>query len=175
LTLSELVREARSSIGSFYARFRDKDALLELLDERYTEQACALAARYAAGRDPDLAAAATRLVRMLIEFHRERRGLIRALVLKARSQREPLWEERTARMNESLPVLLGPLLTQRGEIAHPDPERALFLAFGFTFAALRERILFPESVRDSKDEDPTELERELTTFMVAYLQRGPVS
>jgi AcrR family transcriptional regulator len=170
LTVAQLARAARSSVGSFYGRFRDKEALLEHLDERYAHQMIALCEAYASGRDASLAAAVHRLLAMMVSFHRERRGLIRALVLRARAEREPAWDERTRRMNRTLPGLLERLLDHRREIRHPDPERAVFLAFGFTFTALRDRILFPESVHGAPAPDDDELVTELTRLMLGYLR-----
>src|SRR5262245_21079979 len=39
--VAEVARRAGSSVGAFYARFRDKDALLHALYERYQQQAMA--------------------------------------------------------------------------------------------------------------------------------------
>jgi AcrR family transcriptional regulator len=36
--VADIVREARSSVGVFYSRFADKDALLHTLDERFADE-----------------------------------------------------------------------------------------------------------------------------------------
>ncbi len=57
-TVAEVARRAESSVGAFYARFRDKTGLLYALHDRYLEQAMATAdlaldpARWAGTHDP---------------------------------------------------------------------------------------------------------------------------
>jgi len=55
LTIAEVVQQAGASVGAFYGRFKDKDALLQALDERFFsefEQALTifLAPEHVAGR-----------------------------------------------------------------------------------------------------------------------------
>ncbi len=38
LTVSEVVQQAGTSVGAFYGRFRDKEALLQALDARFFER-----------------------------------------------------------------------------------------------------------------------------------------
>ena len=45
IAVARLAREARSSVGAFYARFADKDALLDHLDERYARELTSLLQR----------------------------------------------------------------------------------------------------------------------------------
>lgn len=57
----------------------------------------------------------------------------------------------------------------RAEITHPDPERAVFDAFSFTYTAMRERILFPESIPEPFERSDDELVEALTHNFLAYL------
>jgi AcrR family transcriptional regulator len=169
LTIADLVSEADSSVGSFYGRFADKDALLDHLDELYTERTLALLSSIIASPAPDLRAAVNNLLRSLVAYHESRRGLIRALVLRARILREPLWNDRTRRMNSGLPEVLEWLSRHRSEIRRRDPDRALFLGFSFIFSALRDRILFPESIVDPQSPAGDQLADELSRMLLAYL------
>ena len=57
---------------------------------------------------------------------------------------------------------------------HPDPERAVYLAFLLVFSAIRETTLFPEGLADLVDFDRDELTDELTDAFLAYLRvEGP--
>ena len=176
VSVAELVREARSSVGSFYHLFGDKDSLLDYLDERYTREMLSFIdgfSRRHLGRIRSLEEAVGVLLRELAAFHRARRGTIRALVLRARRRRETAFDERTRRMNAALPALLEFVSAHGREIRHPRPQRACFLAFSFTFSALRERILFPETIQDPAPAGDEELVRELTRSMLAYLCWSP--
>lgn len=172
ISVTDLVREARSSVGSFYHLFGDKDALLDYLDEQYTRDMLSFIQRFTRlqkGRTANLEDTVRVMLRELAAFHRSRRGTIRALVLRARRRREPSFDDRTRRMNEALPGLLKHLFRYRDEIRHPNPQRACFLGFSFIFTALRERILFPESIQDPEPGGDEELVQELTRAMLAYL------
>ena len=170
ISVAEIATRANSSVGSFYARFVDKDALLDYLDERYAESVIQMTANLAEEvrtSDPTLEELVPLLVGTLVDFHRARPGLIRALVMRARLFREPAYDERTMRMNEAALGLLE-LLEER--VPFSGGGRRCFLAFSFMFSALRDRVLFSESVMDPDPAAATEeLTRELSRAMLAYL------
>ena len=168
--MDELARRAQSSVGSFYARFSDKDGLLDYLDELYTRDITASSECLTqAEQSEGLESLVRTLIGSLVAYHRADRGLIRALVLRARTRREPAFDERTSRMNALIPGMLSLLERRRYEIRHPRPKRAVFLALAFTFSALRDRILFPESILDPQPSSDEELTEELSRSMLAYL------
>ncbi|HUO86160.1 MAG TPA: TetR/AcrR family transcriptional regulator [Thermoanaerobaculia bacterium] len=173
LTIAQVVERAGSSVGSFYARFGDKAGLLDTLDEIYAQELIAtveeLIGEAAADPPADLADAVRHLFRPLVDFHRERRGLIRALVLEARAHRAPRFEERTRRMNRLTPQFVEHLLRHRGEIARSDVRRAAELGFAMAYTVMRERILFPESIALAAPPTDAELVEEITRLLVGYL------
>lgn len=177
--VGEIVRRARSSVGVFYARFGDKDGLLDYLDERYAQDMIASLEEFLASaeaRRRSLSSLTEDLWRRLVVFHRRDRGLLRALILRARLRLEPRFTERTKRMNETLPALTELFLRYRTSLRHPDPERAVPLGFAMVFSALRDRILFSESIELADPPDDEELARELTRCFLAYLGvRGALS
>ena len=127
--VAEIARRADSSVGAFYARFHDKDGLLHALYERYFEQAIATAdaalapARWEGASIDELIAA---VVRFLVEIYRERRGLMRAFVL--RKHVDPEFQARQQRLSHYVTARLSALLlARRDQIPHPDPERAAAL------------------------------------------------
>jgi AcrR family transcriptional regulator len=77
--VAEVVARAGSSVGVFYARFRDKRGLLHALHDRFQREA---QARLDAALDPErwagapTAALVQTLVRTLVDLHRERRGRV---------------------------------------------------------------------------------------------------
>lgn len=177
LTVQEVVKRAGSSVGSFYARFEDKEALLDYLDELYARQMIALVNELAEELEAEpagsLRATARAVLGRLVPFHRSRRGLIRALVLRARERREVHYDDRTRRMNLELPRLLACLLHHREEITHPDPEQAAGLGFALTFAGMRDRILFPESIQLPAATSDARLAEESAHLLTAYLTTPP--
>jgi AcrR family transcriptional regulator len=89
ISIQEIARLAERPIGSFYARFGSKDALLPFLYQRYHESLEALFAARLARVDWDALGFDTTieaLVDFLVGVYDERRWLLRALALFARSQ-----------------------------------------------------------------------------------------
>jgi AcrR family transcriptional regulator len=170
-TVAEVARRAGSSVGAFYARFRDKDGLLYALYERYFEQATATAdaaldpARWAGVPIPAILRA---VVRFLVEIYRERSGLIRAFVVRNHADGE--FRARQARLSHYVNDKLSRLLLARAdEIRHPDPPRAA--AFGLTLvvSTIESVILFGEMRSSALSLDDEELSSELARVFLAYL------
>ena len=172
LSIAHIVREARSSVGVFYARFADKQALLDCLDEQYANEV--ILEFEAAGEDwrrrslplRRLVAEATDF---LVRFHRERRGLVRALVLHARLHTDGPFTERSQRMVSSTPALPRAFLERRDEIRHPRPKQAVRFAFVQALTMVRERILFPEGPASVTGLADRQLRREVARGWLAYL------
>lgn len=174
ISVTEITRRARSSVGAFYNRFADKAALLDYLDELYAREV--IERSEALAEDSDWEGASLReliegLLRFLVDFHRQRPGLLRTLILEARRRPEGPFRERTERMKARLPSLLDLLASRSEEIAHPDPERAIWLGFVMAFNAIREVILFPEALPPGKPPEDEELTAELAEAYLAYLGR----
>ena len=169
LKLTDLVAEARSSIGSFYNLFGDKDGLLDHLDERYAQEVMGHVDRWLAQDHPDLEAAAHDLFAGLVRFHRQRHGLIRALVLRARTLREPAYDERTRRMNTLQPAICSHLHARCPQ----QSSASVMLAFSFAFSALRDRVLFPESIQLAEPLSDQALVAALTRLFCSFLGSHP--
>jgi AcrR family transcriptional regulator len=169
--VAEIARRAESSVGAFYARFPDKDALLHALYDRYYGQAIATAdaaldpARWDGARIPEVLAA---VVRFLVSIYREQSGLIRAFVVRNHTDAE--FQARRERLshyvNERLSALL---LARRDEIAHPDPERAAAFGLTLVFSTLESALLFGELRSGALVLNDDDLAAELTRAYLAYL------
>lgn len=174
ISIVQIVREAGSSVGAFYTRFRDKDALLDYLDELYAVDFINLFCDF--GPEHTGAATLRQKVELVIDllgrFYRERAGVARALVLRARMLREPAYEERTTRMNDVLKRVYEAFLSHAEEIEHANTGRAVFFAFNLAFFPLRERILFPETIQDPEQHGDIDFASELSRAVMLYLCPG---
>lgn len=172
ITVGDIVTAANCTVGSFYARFDDKDAVLACLSEQLSEEVEAASARNA-----ELAAASspeqliTELVDQLAAVYRRRVGLIRTLTLLPRLHQDDSLREdglRTAQVFRNLVELLVGLGAER--------ERAEIGLF-FVVNAIRERILFPEISTHLIKLDSDQLGRGLIRAFVSYVagngSRGP--
>lgn len=172
ISITEITRRARSSVGSFYARFPDKAALLDHLDELYARSVVADAERLAAegcSEDSGLAERIRAIVEYLLALHSSEPGLLRTLILEARRRPGGRFGERTRRMNATVPAMMKRLLECEEEIAHPEPERAVYLGLLMVFSAIREVTLFPEALAEFVDYEEQELVDQLTSAYLAYL------
>lgn len=172
LTVKAIVKEARSSVGSFYARFPDKEGLLKALYERRQQEATATIEKAwdsEAWADRSIEEIIRAHVDFLIRLYAENRGLYRALVLRGFAQ--PDWRYASAQERDKLSVAsAGRLFESRAhEIAHENPRLAGSLGYLMVIATLREKILFSESTSSGLQISEDHLAEELTRAFLAYL------
>ncbi len=172
VTVPAVAAAARSSVGSFYARFPDKSALLRTLHERACEQSVATAA---AALDPArwTGVPTRELVRAFVAFavrvFTERRPMM--LAFSAELAKDPGFAERRARCAAEIArALRGLLLERRSEIGHPDPPRAIDMSLRLVTAVLEQRNgLTVDAVPETATSDE-ELTAELTRAVLGYLE-----
>ncbi|MFT3770050.1 MAG: helix-turn-helix domain-containing protein [Minicystis sp.] len=141
LTVPAVAQAAQSSVGSFYARFRDKDALLGTLHERACEQSILTAeaaldpARWEGVPTRDVIRA---FVVFSVAVFAERRPMM--LAFSAELASHPEFAARRARTAAGIArALLGLLMPRRAEIGHPDPELAAGMALRMVTSVLEQR------------------------------------
>jgi AcrR family transcriptional regulator len=163
VSVNEIVERAGSSVGAFYVRFADKQALLECLRDAFTRETEEEARRLALTRDwasASLGTAVAEFIRVLVQQHRKHRGTLRALVglsmtggRSAAGHSDPIGflaggrgdvAAGTAGNVVSPFPLIDLIAKRRSEIDHPDPDVAAHLGLGIVMSAIRERVLFPE-------------------------------
>lgn len=154
-TVAEIAKRAGSSVGSFYARFSDKEALVRTVLERFTTQAQATAT---AVLEPSrwegvpVREALVAMVRFMLQVVEERRGLIVALLV--RSANDPELNALGQRLHEIITLHLHGLIALRGHrVSHPDPETAVRIAVWMVLSSMETRVLYDEgSGMDLPDE-----------------------
>lgn len=148
MSVSEIVSEGRSSVGVFYSRFGDKLALLHLLDDRFTSEAtetCDRQLDIAAWKDRSLPEATAEVIGLLCRIHREKKGMLRSIVLQVRQTPDPHFQQNGRRLTGLVGRLADFLARWKGEMDHPRPEHAVRLAMTMLMATIRESILFGET------------------------------
>jgi AcrR family transcriptional regulator len=144
VSVAEIAQAAGSSVGAFYARFRDKNGLLHHLHERFCEEAMATSdAALAPERwaDATVVDILSDVVRSMAEIYRTRRGMFRAFMMVGCT--DSRFKERDRRLVQHfLSRLTGLLLARRVEIEHPDPEFAIAFGMELVAGVLRDRYIF---------------------------------
>ena len=167
LTIAEVARRARSSVGSLYARFSGKEALLRSVFERFFEQAAATAEK---ALDPgvwqtaSLAAVFEQICAFTVRTFVERRELIASLTIYA--AQSPEMSAIAERLGDTLSERFHALLVARGaRFTHPDPARAIQLTTWMLLSAMEAHTLHGASNALSSDF----IAREAARMFSAYL------
>jgi AcrR family transcriptional regulator len=145
-TLAEIMERAGVTVGAFYRRYPDKNALLRHLDERFFAE---MSIRAGELFDPVkwVGARARSVIELFaqqaVEVYSSRRGLMRSLFLRART--DTVLQQSALDVNKRyIAQLRAVLMPLRAEMTHPDPERAIELGFMMSIGALRELVVFGE-------------------------------
>ncbi len=177
VSIPEIARRAGSSVGGFYARFRDKDELLRALEERHfiellqRLEALADGRRWQRASTADIVDAA---VAELVQVTRERRHMIAAFLVRAIE--DPVIRGGGLRFRRTVEQRISALLlTRRAEMDHPDPPLAIDLGIQTAFALMQQHILIQETQAGGRALSDAELQRELATLFLRYIgiQRAP--
>lgn len=169
-TVAEIAARAGLTVGAFYARFEDKEALLRHLEELLFDEMRALVADVALRADRRESAPAELvgdLVAALGGVYRSSRAVCRALVLRSRTD-APLRERLRALNRENIGKIVSALAAS-GSIDHAEPEKALEFALLAERSVLREAILFGEGFALGRGWDDEALLEETTRMIVRYL------
>lgn len=177
ITIGQILELSDVSAGSFYARFRSKE---DVLPHLYAEYSADLAQRMVGHVDParwagqKLAERIRGLMRLAVANYRERRGLLRAVALLARSRPKQVAKSALREREDQYRAAAALILECRREIRHPDPERAVPAGILMVLAACRDKVLFAEAPHPASvvlNDD--ELADELARALYAYLAHPP--
>jgi AcrR family transcriptional regulator len=175
-TVSDLVKRGGSSVGAFYARFPDKDALLATLHQRSCAEALATAddalnpARWEASSIEDVVSA---LIEFMIATCEQRRGLLVAFIALAAS--DTSYADRRARLEVQTAECLHRLFASRAdELAHPDLETAATVTTRIVLSTLEYGVLMHPPKTDARPLPQVRMGPELTRAILGYLG-NPVS
>ncbi len=173
VSVGELAKRGRSSVGAFYGRFRGKEELLDFIDSRGEKEILERWDEYFAPekwRGAPAEEVVSRFVRFWISAHRARKGVLRALFLRLRGRPTPESLARTRRLNRRVVAGIRTLLQQRKrEIAHNDLDLAIPLGLVMVAASIKEWVLFEDLKLYPRAPDDEALAEELTRAFTAYL------
>ncbi|HME68484.1 MAG TPA: TetR/AcrR family transcriptional regulator [Myxococcota bacterium] len=170
-SIPEIVRRAGSSVGGFYARLQDKNALLRALEERFFSdlserlERLADAQRWRAASLPEIVAACAE---ELVCVTRQRRNLIQAFLFRA--SQDPEFQHAALRFRNRASKRISQLLLQRHEeFRHPDPLVAIDLAVQLGFGLMFQMVLAGELRAGGRALGDAELKKELQVNFLRYL------
>ena len=163
ITVADIVGTAERTVGSFYARFEDKYAVLHVLVERLDERLRDLVHAFCDPVRWDNASVGefvTESVSLNVMGYRRSTSLFRAMLIASVTD-ERFRERRLATMLFCAEQQKRFLLTRADELGCPDPARASDLMFELVAATLDHELLFGRFTTTSPPSD-VELAAELT-------------
>ncbi len=173
VSVAAIADRAGISVGGFYARFPNKEALLHAFDEYLVEQVLRIVRKEmdpARWRGKSVAEVIEGYIRMTADVFVRNRGVMKHVTIRTRTSEDPAFLRRVQDFNRTAHGLLHQRLMERREqITHPDPEVAADFGVMFVSAALREMILFGERKLNLSTVAGQKLVRELTRAYCNYL------
>jgi len=164
-----------TSVGAFYGRFKEKEALLGCLHDRFTDEAMATTD---AVLDPvrweasSIAEILSETIPFLVEVYRQKTGLIRAFIVRGCVDDE--FCKRWLPLNAHLVGRLRDLILARAEtIEHPDPTLAIQIGLQMILSTLDRLTLFRVSEVEIIELHDARLPGELVRCFLSYLGISP--
>ncbi len=143
-TVAQIAQRAGSSVGAFYTRFADKEALLRCVLERFHEQALATAeavlepTRWLGMPARD---ALEHMMLFMLRILQERRGIIQALTVRAAA--DPQMSALAQRLSDHIVRHMRALIAHNAyAVSHPDPDTAVQVAVWLVLSAMEARVLY---------------------------------
>ena len=153
VTVHEIVRRADSSVGSFYARFEDRDAAVRYVHGRFWAEAAARWDAYLeASRWEGKSAIAiiARVIRALVRAMMADRDRLRPFLLLALSDPDGRLLERTASLDGRIASGMAELLTERTATLPQDiPDPVLREGFVRVLGAIRDAVVFGDGSEEA--------------------------
>lgn len=171
VTVADIAARAGGSVGAVYARFRDKKGVLHCLQDRFVKEAYLTTD---VAFDPERWEGASireivgELIVFLVAIHRERRGVLRELMVGTRSE-PPMVERKEGLVAHVSQRLCALLLPRAKRITHADPVAAVGFGLRLVLGTLEQGILFGEGGVFGIPSSDDELAAELTRAFLGYL------
>lgn len=174
-TVAEICRGAGVAVGTFYGRFRDKDALLAAFFADYYRQAAEdLEAAFSldAWRGRPVGEFVAAWIRHRVGRSRKRRPLTRAILTYTRTHPNPAFRTAAAGFATFVIDRFTALLEACADgVTHPDPRRAAVIVVSTVEALLKEIALYGAIRSPALSIADDELVPELTRLARGYLER----
>ena len=171
VSVPDIVAQAGSSVGGFYARFKDKNELLRAIEERFFRrmevrvEGLAEPERWGEAGLPEIARA---LIHELVQTCNEEHHIIESILYRA--AHDPSIRDDGIRFRRAVSSRVGALLIERAAaIRHPEPAVAIDLGVQTVFAMMLQHVVFATTVAGGRTLSDARLENELARIFLGYL------
>ena len=166
--MSELAKEASSSVGAFYSRFRDKDALLHVLQIELNREGFATASetmRVGKAAKIPLEVMIRGFVQLAVTYYRQQQGLRRALMVDMASNAD-LRARATELSRETVAGLIELLADRFPKRDLPD---VVDMCHRMVYGVLDQTLMFVDGTSTGHELSDERLVDELSCAVHAYL------
>ncbi len=170
ISVAELAKEASSSVGAFYSRFRDKDALLHVLQIELNREGAATSAetmRVSKEAQVPLEVLLRGFVTFAVSYYRQQHGLRRALLVEMCNNGE-LRARASALSGQTVAGLID-VLAERFPHAKARLPDVINIAHRMVYGMLDQTLLFAGGSPTGTDIADEKLIDELTCAVHAYM------
>ena len=169
-SVQDIALRAGVTTGAFYARFRDKEAVLQVLEEQL-HAAMERVADQQSMPERWTGRAIEEMLRQhhanLVRTYREYRGTARALLLRA--NQDAALHRRFENLNKRNLPIVAQAIAKHGKVRHPGGMKAIHFALLSVRSMCREVVLFNQSYPGSRPPSDEILVEELTRMVMSYL------
>jgi len=171
LTIAEITSEAEISVGAFYSRFQNKEALFNKLRECLGQETqnrinTALAIDWS---EISLHELLLYVVTNNVELYEKYRGVLMAIYLNTRVFQAHRDDELIAYNLKIVSQIETLLLMKRDELHHRQPRVAIRTAVACMASMLRDAIVFNDRSLYPKPQDTATVIRQVTRIMHQFL------
>jgi AcrR family transcriptional regulator len=170
-TIQDVSQRADVSVGAIYARFGSKESLLRAVHRHAMESLEPAQDALAVVDGRPAADVIAEAVRAVAEIFRTNRGLLRAFMHLGAVD-----DEIARRGSQSSSALArrfkAAVLLHRDEIEHPDPEKAVDVAFRMAYCTFARQVMYGPTFESDRPIAWDELVNEVGAACAAYLLAG---
>jgi AcrR family transcriptional regulator len=170
ISVAELAKEASSSVGAFYSRFRDKEGLLHVLQIELNREGSATATetmRISRAAQVPLEVLIRGFVMFAVNYYKQQQGLRRALLLEMCTNAE--LRARARDLSRETVAGLVELLGERYPHAKKQLPDVVDVAHRMVYGVLDQNLLFADGAPTGNELAEHALVDELTSAVHAYL------
>jgi AcrR family transcriptional regulator len=171
-TIPKIAKAAGVGVGTVYVRFADKDALLRTVYMDFFMKARPYNSRRLAELNASISSLADlirSIVKNLVENYRDRRRLLRALLLYVETHDDPKFKKRALKVNRDVfSAVTAMLIDRKRQIRSPDPEASIRFGLLAIAAVLRTATLDEGGTLPLSLDDPL-LADQMSSMLIAYL------
>ncbi|REL30334.1 TetR/AcrR family transcriptional regulator [Thalassotalea euphylliae] len=144
ISIAQITEQAGVSVGTFYRRFKNKEALLPYLYQDFGTQQRAWVLSLTTVKQESLAQQVQYIIDNCCEFLSSNAGVLRTLHLNSRLYPEILPTSQLSERSQEYREIAAMLIQHSTEINHPQPSMACDMATFMMINGLIEKILYQD-------------------------------